>query len=300
MISTKENLLSESTLSTTIADYYKLTKPGIAMSVLISMLIGFVLGSHGSIDFFLMINAIIGTFLIASGTSAHNQFIERDYDAMMKRTQKRPLPTQRISPRNGFIFSMTLIFTGLLYLVLVVNPVAGLVSFSTTFLYLAVYTPLKRVNAINILVGAVPGALPPVGGWAAASGTIAEPGMWALFGIVLLWQIPHVMSIAWMYNEDYSGAGFKMLPKNDSAGYKTATYALLCTVLLFPVSFAIFQLQLAGLFFLVSSFLLAGFFLYKGIIFARERSRQNARKLMFASIAYLPLVWVMLFIDLLL
>ena len=297
MISTKENLLSERTLSTTIADYYKLTKPGIAMSVLISMLIGFVLGSNGSIDFFLMIHALIGTFLIASGTSAHNQFMERDFDAMMNRTKKRPLPTQRISPRNGFIFSMTLIFTGLTYLVLVVNPVAGLVSFTTTFLYLAVYTPLKRVNAINILVGAVPGALPPVGGWAAASGTILEPGMWALFGIVLLWQIPHVMSIAWMYNDDYSGAGFKMLPKNDTAGYKTSTYALLCTVLLFPVSYSLFHMEIAGWFFLITSFLLAGFFLWKGIVFAKNRSRDNARTMMFASIAYLPLVWVMLFID---
>lgn len=270
------------------------------MSVLISMLIGFVLGSNGSINFFLMIHALIGTFLIASGTSAHNQFMERDYDAMMKRTQKRPLPTQRISPRNGFIFSMTLIFTGLAYLVLVVNPVAGLVSFSTTFLYLAVYTPLKRVNAINILVGAIPGALPPVGGWAAASGTIADPGMWALFGIVLLWQIPHVMSIAWMYNEDYSGAGFKMLPKNDEKGYKTSFYAIVCTLLLFPVSYSLIQMDIAGGFFLITSFALAAFFLWKGIVFAKERSRQNARKLMFASIAYLPLIWVMLFVDMLL
>ena len=297
MISTKENSLPQRSISIVIADYYKLTKPGIAMSVLISMLIGFVMGSTGTVDFVLMIHAALGTYLIAAGTSAHNQFIERNLDGLMKRTQARPLPDHRISARNGMIFSLSLIFAGLTYLVLVVNPLAGLVSFATTLIYLAVYTPLKRVSALNILVGAIPGALPPVGGWAAASGTIAEPTVWVLFGIVLLWQIPHVMAIAWMYNEDYSRAGFKMLPKNDETGIKTSVYAILCTLLLFPAGFILMELGSAGLFFGVTSTLLAAFFLAYGIKFARERSRQNARKLMFASIAYLPLVWLALFAD---
>jgi len=297
MNTTQDNILKQRSFQAVISDYFQLTKPGIAMAVLMSMLMGFIIGSQGNVDFFLMLHAILGTYLIASGTSAHNMFMERNLDGLMKRTEKRPLPQQRISARNGMVFSLVLIFTGLTYLVLVVNPIAGFVSLATTLIYLAAYTPLKRVSAFNILIGAVPGALPPVGGWAAASGTISEPGMWLLFGIVLLWQIPHVMAIAWKYKDDYYGAGFKMLPKNDESGVKTAFYAILCTFLLFPVSFVIFQLGIAGLLFLTLSTGLGVFYLWFGIKFAKDRSLINARKLMFASIAYLPLFWVVLFLD---
>ncbi len=297
MNSTQDNIVQERSLRVVIADYFQLTKPGIALAVLMSMLMGFILGSSGSVNLILMLHAILGTFLIASGTSAHNMFMERTFDGMMKRTEQRPLPQQRISAKNGMIFSLVLIFTGLTYLVLVVNPVAGLVSFATTLIYLAAYTPLKRVSAFNIIVGAVPGALPPVGGWAAASGNITEPGMWLLFAIVLFWQIPHVMAIAWKYKDDYFGAGFKMLPKNDLKGTKTGFYAVLCTLLLFPASYAINYFDLAGMPFLVSSIALALVYLWYSVEFAKDRSLINARKLMFASIAYLPLFWVVLFID---
>lgn len=297
MNSTQDNIVQERSLRVVIADYFQLTKPGIALAVLMSMLMGFILGSNGSVNLLLMLHAIFGTFLIASGTSAHNMFMERTFDGMMKRTEQRPLPQQRISAKNGMIFSLVLIFTGLTYLVLVVNPVAGLVSFATTLIYLAAYTPLKRVSAFNIIVGAVPGALPPVGGWAAASGNITDPGMWLLFAIVLFWQIPHVMAIAWKYKDDYFGAGFKMLPKNDHQGKKTGFYAVLCTLLLFPATYAIYYFQLAGLPFLVASNVLALVYLWYSVVFAKDRSLVNARKLMFASIAYLPLFWVVLFID---
>lgn len=297
MNSTQDNIVQERSLRVVIADYFQLTKPGIALAVLMSMLMGFILGSNGSVNLVLMLHAIFGTFLIASGTSAHNMFMERTFDGMMKRTEQRPLPQQRISAKNGMIFSLALIFTGLTYLVLVVNPVAGLVSFATTLIYLAAYTPLKRVSAFNIIVGAVPGALPPVGGWAAASGNITDPGMWLLFAIVLFWQIPHVMAIAWKYKDDYFGAGFKMLPKNDHQGKKTRFYAVLCTLLLFPATYAIYYFQLAGLPFLVASNVLALVYLWYSVVFAKDRSLVNARKLMFASIAYLPLFWVVLFID---
>lgn len=297
MNSTQDNIVQERSLRVVIADYFQLTKPGIALAVLMSMLMGFILGSNGSVNLVLMLHAIFGTFLIASGTSAHNMFMERTFDGMMKRTEQRPLPQQRISAKNGMIFSLALIFTGLTYLVLVVNPVAGLVSFATTLIYLAAYTPLKRVSAFNIIVGAVPGALPPVGGWAAASGNITDPGMWLLFAIVLFWQIPHVMAIAWKYKDDYFGAGFKMLPKNDHQGKKTGFYAVLCTLLLFPSTYAIYYFQLAGLPFLVASNVLALVYLWYSMVFAKDRSLVNARKLMFASIAYLPLFWVVLFID---
>jgi protoheme IX farnesyltransferase len=294
---TQDNLIQERSIKAVISDYFQLTKPGIALAVLMSMLMGFIIGSQGNVDVLLMLHAILGTFLIASGTSAHNMFMERNLDGLMKRTEQRPLPQQRISAQNGMLFSLFLIFTGLAYLVVVVNPVAGLVSFATTLIYLAAYTPLKRISAFNILVGAVPGALPPVGGWAAASGNISDPGMWLLFGIVLLWQIPHVMAIAWKYKDDYHSAGFKMLPKNDTTGTKTAFYAIACTLLLFPVSFSIFQFNIGGMLFLSLSIGLAVFYLWFGIKFAQERSLTNARKLMFASIAYLPLFWVVLFLD---
>ncbi len=293
----EEKIHFERSFTNIISDYHALTKPGITLAVLASMLVGFVLGSGNSFNFVLMIHALIGTYLIASGTGAYNQFMERRLDGLMKRTAKRPLPDKRIPAANGMFFSLILIFSGLFYLFVMVNPVAGAVSFATTFIYLIAYTPMKQVSAFNIVIGAIPGALPPVGGWAAASGTIDHPGMWLLFGIVFLWQVPHVMAIAWSLKEDYFGAGFKMLPKNDESGFKTATWALICTILLYPVSIAMFMMDIAGVPFLVLSLILATGFLFYSVKFLKERTPKNSRKLMFASIAYLPLVWAAVFID---
>lgn len=297
MNSIDEKIPVERSISDIFSDYYQLTKPGITLAVLASMLVGFVLGSGGDINYLTLVHAIVGTWLIAAGTGAHNQFMERQLDGLMKRTEKRPLPDQRIPAKNGMIFSLTLIFSGLGYLVLMVNPVAGAVSFATTLIYLAAYTPMKRVSAFNIVIGAIPGALPPVGGWAAVTGNIADPGMWLLFGIVFLWQIPHVMAIAWMCKDDYDSAGFKMLPKNDESGLRTSFWAIICILLLFPVTFAIYWIKIAGLAFLILGMLLAAGFLAYSIIFLKDRSKENARKLMFASIAYLPLVWAAVLID---
>lgn len=297
MNSADKNISLERSFSDIIADYHQLTKPGITLAVLASMLVGYVLGSGASFSYAIMINVLIGTYLIASGTGAHNQFIERVYDGMMKRTQNRPLAAHRISPTKGKIFSLSLIFAGLFYLVVFVNPVAGAVSFATSFIYLAIYTPMKRISAFNIMIGAIPGALPPVGGWAATTGNISDPGMWILFAILFLWQITHVMAIAWFCKDDYAGAGYKMLPKNDVSGKKTAFYAIICTLLLFPVSYALYHLGFSGLVYLVLAMLLALFYLYYTLVFAKERTSQNARKLMFASIAYLPLIWAAVFID---
>jgi protoheme IX farnesyltransferase len=297
-MSTVENpILTERSLSNVIADYHQLTKPGITLTVVISMLAGFVLGSGSNIHFITLLHALIGTYLIASGTAAHNQFMERDSDGLMKRTHKRPLPDERIASKNGFIFSIAMIFSGLFYLIMMVNPIAGAVSFTTTLIYLGIYTPMKRISPINIAIGAIPGALPPVGGWAAATGSIAEPGMWLLFGIVFLWQVPHVLAIAWLCQDDYSSAGLKMLPKNDSSGIHTAVWSLLCTLLLFPVTYGLYHLQVSGIIFLVGGLLSALGFLYYALVFGRERTKTNAKKFMFASIAYLPLVWIFVFVD---
>lgn len=297
MNSIEEKIQLERSFIDVISDYHQLTKPGITLAVLSSMLVGFVLGSGSSFNYVLMIHAIIGTYMIASGTGAYNQFMERRLDGLMKRTEKRPLPDKRISAASGMFFSLILIFAGLLYLFVIVNPIAGAVSFATTFIYLIAYTPMKQVSAFNIVIGAVPGALPPIGGWAAASGSLEGPGMWLLFGIVFLWQVPHVMAIAWSLKEDYFGAGFKMLPKNDETGRKTSLWALSCTLLLYPVSVAMYVMGVSGIIFLVLSILLATVFLFYSIKFLRERTKENSRKLMFASIAYLPLVWVAVFID---
>lgn len=279
--------------------YYELTKPGITFSVLASMVVGFILGSAGDIDYLLLVHAAIGTYLIAAGTSAHNQFLEWRHDGKMKRTQKRPVPSNKISPRQSSVFSISMIILGLLYLLLMVNYVAGLISLLTTVLYLGAYTPMKRVSVANVFIGAIPGALPPVGGWAAATGHLGSLDMWLLFGIVFFWQIPHVMAIAWVCKDDYRNAGFQMLPKNDASGNKAVFLILSCLVALLPVSWGIYAIGMNSWIFLAGALLSSLVFLYYGLIFAKDKDKGSAKKLMFASFGYLPIVWIFIFIDLL-
>lgn len=281
----------------TASDYYELTKPGITFTVVSSMLIGFLMGSAGSVDILLMIHATLGTWLIASGTAAHNMFLERRFDGLMRRTSKRPFPDSRIEPKHGVTFSLGLIFSGLIYLLLMVNPVAGLVSLATTIIYLFAYTPLKRISALNVFVGSVPGALPVVGGWAAATGTLFEHGMWILFGIIYCWQIPHVMAIAWVCKDDYEHAGFKMLPKNDPYGIKAVIWILLPLLALFPSVYKLYVMGLASWLFLSGALLITLGFLYYGIRFSISRDIPTAKGLMFSSFGYLPLVWIFIFLD---
>jgi protoheme IX farnesyltransferase len=281
----------------TLLAYYELTKPGITFMVLSSMTVGFLLASTSGIDFVALINSMLGTYLIASGTAAHNQYMERNLDKLMLRTSKRPLPMDRVPEFNAKIFSLSLIFTGLLYLIVTVNPLAGLVSLATSFVYLVLYTPLKQISFWNVPIGSIAGALPPVGGWAAATGTIADPGLWILFAIVFFWQIPHVLSIAWLCNDDYSRAGFRMLPRTDDTGIKTSIYSLICLVSLIPTVFALYFLGYNGLLYLVPSLLATFWFLYMGYKFYLSPSKESAKKLMFASIFYLPVVWILVLID---
>lgn len=281
----------------TLLAYYELTKPGITFMVLSSMTVGFLLASVSGIDFIVLINAMLGTYLIASGTAAHNQYMERNLDKLMLRTSKRPLPLEKVPDLNAKIFSLSLIVVGLLYLIVTVNPLAGLVSLSTSFVYLVLYTPLKQISFWNVPIGSVAGALPPVGGWAAATGTIADPGLWILFAIVFFWQIPHVLSIAWLCNDDYTKAGFRMLPRTDESGFKTSLYNLICLVLLIPTVFALYYLGYNGLLYLIPSMGATLWFLYMGYKFYLSPSKESAKKLMFASIFYLPVVWILVLID---
>lgn len=279
------------------SDYYELTKPGITLSVVASMLIGFLLGTVGNVDYLLMIHATFGTYLIAAGTAAHNMFLERGLDSLMHRTNKRPLPDSRIRPVHSSIFSTVLIFGGLFYLVAMVNVVAGIVSITTTIIYLFAYTPLKRISALNVFVGAVPGALPVVGGWAAATGTVFEHGMWILFGIIFCWQIPHVIAIAWVTRKDYEHAGFQMLPRNDPHGIKASIWVILPMLFLFPSIVKLYLMDYLGLIFLIGACLVSAMFVWYGIKFAISRNIKTAKSVMFYSFAYLPLIWILIFID---
>ncbi|SHE94799.1 protoheme IX farnesyltransferase [Fodinibius roseus] len=283
-----------------IAAYYELTKPGITLTVLASMLIGFILGSGSEVDYLLLLHAALGTWLIASGTAAHNQFLEWRLDGKMKRTQKRPVPSSKITPQQSVLFSMGLMVAGLIYLIAVVNYVAGLVSLLTTLIYLGIYTPMKRVSVINVFIGAIPGALPPVGGWAAATGHLGSTAMWILFGIVFLWQVPHVMAIAWVCKDDYTNAGFQMLPRNDPGGYKALALILPCLIALIPVSYGLYYVDMNSWLYLGGALASSVVFLYYGLLFARDRDKASAKKLMFASFGYLPAVWAFVILDLLL
>lgn len=282
-----------------ISAYYELTKPGITFTVLASMVIGFVLGSGSQINFVTLAHATLGTWLIASGTAAHNQFMEWRFDGRMKRTKKRPVPSSKISPRKSSLFSLGLIFGGLFYLLFAVNFVAAVVSLLTTLIYLGIYTPMKRVSYANVFIGAIPGALPPVGGWAAATGHLGSTGMWLLFGIVFLWQIPHVMAIAWVCKDDYSNAGFKMLPKSDPQGFKAAGWMISCLVALLPVCYGLYYIGMNSWLYLAGALISSVVFLYYGLIFLKDRDKSSAKKLMFASFGYLPIVWAFIIVDLL-
>ncbi len=280
-----------------IGAYVELTKPGITLLVLASMGIGFLLGSNGAIDYLNLFNAALGTLLIASGTSAFNQYIERDLDKLMHRTRKRPLPMHRIGSDRAFLFSTILMISGLSYLILTVNFVAGCISAATSILYLGAYTPLKRKSFLNVFVGAIPGALPPVGGWVAATGHLTDIGMWILFGIVFFWQIPHVVAIAWLCNDDYLRAGFHMLPSDDSNNLKASITVLTCLILLIPVSTLLYYFSDSGLIYLIGSVITGLGFLLYGIPPIRKVTKDNARKLMFASLFYLPTVWILILVD---
>lgn len=300
MKSTAEQTAIQPSVLATLTAYYQLTKPGITLMVLSSMAIGFLMGSIDGIAYITFLNAIIGTALTAGGTAAHNQFMERRLDKLMIRTSRRPLPMERLTDTQALVFSLGSIFVGLLYLMLTVNFTAALVSLATSFIYLILYTPLKQISFWNVPIGSVAGALPPVGGWAAATGNITDLGVWFLFGVVFLWQIPHVLAIAWLCNEDYTKAGFKMLPKGDLLGKQTGWIALICLLLLFPVVSGLYGFGYTTLLYLIPSLGATGWFVWKGLQFQFEPGPYTAKGLMFASFFYLPIIWILLTIDLIL
>jgi protoheme IX farnesyltransferase len=239
---------------------------------------------------------LLGTGLVAGGASAFNQVLERDLDALMRRTRTRPLPDQRLQPIEGVLFGTALTLIGVLMIVAASNLLAGAVALATLVIYAAIYTPLKRRTSFGTVIGAIPGALPPIIGWAAVSNEISA-GAWVLFGIMFLWQLPHFLAIAWMYREDYARAGFPMLPVLEPDGRSTGRQSVVYATALLPVSLAPTAMRMSGDLYLSGALVLGVAFAWLTFAFARSRSVQDARRVFFASIIYLPLLWILMIAD---
>jgi protoheme IX farnesyltransferase len=269
------------------ADWLELTKPRITLLVVFTALVGFVTASPGPRWSSLLAAALVGTGLVAAGASTLNQVLERATDALMNRTRNRPIPAGRIRPVEATLFGLLLTAAGLALLAALSGALPALVAFATWASYLFLYTPLKRRTHLATLVGAVPGALPPVIGWAAASGRL-EPGAFILFAIVFLWQIPHFLAIAWLYREDYERGGIQVLPVIDREGVLTGRQAVLHSVALLVVSLAPVAAGLGGTLYLAGAVVLGVALTLASLRLARARDLGAARFLFLASVLYLP------------
>jgi heme o synthase len=278
------------------AVFADLTKARLTALVLLTTLVGFYLGWRGPMDYLLMFNALAATALVASGAAALNQLLEREYDAKMRRTQNRPLPSGRLQPTTVMLFGGITSVAGLVYLALAVNLLTSVLGAVTLISYVFIYTPLKRVTWVNTLVGAIPGALPPLMGWTAARNELSGEG-WTLFAILAFWQLPHFFAIAWMYRDEYARAGFVMLPNVDADGSRTAQQSVSNTLALLLASLFPFVWHISGQFYLVSAIVLGAGFLFCAIRFARQMTHARARQLFLASIIYLPLLLAALVLD---
>jgi heme o synthase len=278
------------------AVFADLVKVRLTTLVLLTTLVGFYLGWQGAMDFGLMLNTLAATALVAAGASALNQLLEREYDAKMRRTQNRPLPSGRLQAATVAVFGGVSSVTGLIYLALAVNLLTSVLGAITLISYVFIYTPLKRVTWLNTVVGAVPGALPPLMGWTAARGELTGEG-WALFAILFFWQLPHFFAIAWIYKDEYAKAGFKMLPGIDPDGRRTAQQAVSNTLALLAVSLFPFVFRMAGTTYLIGAIILGAGFLWGAIQFSRQLTLGRAKQVFFASIIYLPLLLALMVWD---
>jgi protoheme IX farnesyltransferase len=274
-------------------DFITLAKPRLNFLVVASSLAGYVMAGGDSADAMRLMLTLAGTALVASGASAFNQVIERGPDSLMKRTRLRPVPDGRLQPGESLVFATVTSASGLLILGAGVNLLSASVACATLLTYALIYTPLKRHTSFATVVGAIPGALPPVIGWAAAQGSLSA-GAWVLFGIVFLWQLPHFLAIAWIYREDYARAGFPMLPVVEPDGRSTGRQALLYCAALLPVSLAPTLTGMTGPGYFAAALMLSLLFLGLTMKFARTRTISDARRLFFGSIIYLPILWIIM------
>jgi protoheme IX farnesyltransferase len=272
-----------------IDDVLELVKARLSFLVLITTLVGFLLGWQGPLDWVLLLATLLGTALSAAGAAALNQWWERDIDSLMKRTRDRPLPARRMQPQDALLFGLFFSLSGIAILALFTNPRAAFLAFATIAIYILVYTPMKRISSLNTLVGAIPGALPPLIGWVAARGQYNTEGC-LLFATLWFWQMPHFLAIAWMYKDDYADGGFVMLTANDPEGSVTSRQALLYALFLIPVTLMPSILGFNSPVYFFGALALGLAFTAFALRFMMQRSRAAARNLFFSSIIYLPLL----------
>jgi len=283
----------------TVQSYLALTKPRITFFILMSTAIGFMCGAHSVTirDLWLtLLHTLIGTALIASGAAALNQWYERDADAKMNRTMARPIPSGRITPQHALWFGSALSIAGFAELSLGANLLTGLLGAFTLVMYVFVYTPLKRITPHATTIGAIPGAMPPLIGFAAAAGTLSAPA-WILFAILFLWQFPHFYAIAWMYRDDYARAGIRMLPVVEPDGVSTARRVVLFSLVLLPVSLLPKFTAMAGDVYLFGAIVMGLMFAYSAVRMWLDHSAAHARQVLLASVVYLPVLYGLLAID---
>jgi heme o synthase len=276
--------------------YVVLTKPDVTFLVVITTVAGFYLGSRGPLDWPLLLNTLGGTLLVAGGTAALNQYIEREMDSLMRRTAARPLPSGLLLPREVLVFGISTIVVGAAWLLFAVNWLAALVAVTTSALYLGLYTPLKTRTTLSTAVGAIPGALPPLIGWAAARGSLSLGG-WVLFAILFFWQFPHFMAIAWIYREDYARAGIQMLPVVDKKGDATFRQIITTSAILVWVSALPSVVGMAGIPYFFGALALGMILLQVGLWANRSRTNVRAKWLMHATVAHIPILLAWLVLD---
>lgn len=293
------------------SDLAQLTKMRITVMVAITAYIGFEIGIRMMLQNGIMLQAtgplmlppwivmwatILGTVLSCMGACVLNQWLERDTDKLMRRTADRPLPSGRLAPTPVLVLGVMLALVGIVVLATFANPLTALLSAFTIGSYAFIYTPMKRMSSSNTIVGAVPGAMPPVMGYAAATGRIDSAAL-AMFGIMFLWQLPHFLAIAWLYKDEYAAAGMPMLPVVDTDGRATCRQMMFGCFALLPLGLLPVALNMAGMVYFVGALLACLMFLFSGVYFVKDRSRRNARAMFFASLVYLPLVFVLMLVN---
>ena len=276
--------------------YYELTKPGIAGYVMITAGVSAYVASRGHLDLALAVHTMLGTGMATAGALALNQWVERDYDALMVRTRNRPIPSGRLSATAAWIFGTTLMMAGIMYLAFMVGALpAGLAALSAAA-YHGVYTPLKTRSSLATLAGGIPGAMPTLIGWSAATGRLDVGGL-ALFVLAYAWQLPHVLGLAWMLRGDYARVGFKLIPPHDAAGRVVGLHMVVWTAILVPLSTLPWVLGYTGEVYLVGALLASGVFLSRGMAAARELTDRAARRVFFGSLIYHPVLLILMLSD---
>src|SRR6266542_395004 len=284
-----ENGNLEPSRNRVFANLAELVKARLTLLVLVTTAVGFYLGSESPIDYMALFHVVFGTAAAAAGAAALNQWWERSADALMRRTKMRPIPAGRMRPLQALLLGVVLSIFGIGYLAIVCNLLSATLTAITIGIYILAYTPMKRASTANTAVGAIPGAIPPMIGWAAARGNIGA-GAWSLFAIVFLWQLPHFFAIAWMCREDYSRAGFRMISSDDRSGERSASQSVFFCILLLVIAGLPTFLGIANFVYLAIELLLGGLFTAVAMRFLRMRTPSAARSLFIASIVYLPLL----------